>query len=74
MKKKTFAIIVILLVSILIFATYIIFLSDNKEYSFVPFVLGTLMSFAIYTVKNIDSKPQELDLSDSDDIENNNPD
>lgn len=65
MNKKSIGVVIIVLVSAVIFSLYIMFLTQNKYCDFIPYALGSFTVFAIYVVKNIGNKPQELNLKDN---------
>ena len=51
LRKRTI-IWLIVLVTIAIYLLYILYLSHNEQYNYIPFVLGSFMMFAILGVKN----------------------
>lgn len=55
-KKKRYATIFVVLSSVVLFVLFCLFLSDNENFEFVPFVLGGYLVCGLFVVKTIFSQ------------------
>lgn len=63
-KRKIFVSIVVITIASFLLTFYIVFLGGDKRYDFIPFVLGTFTTCAIYVIVHFGGQPDELGYGD----------